>query len=181
MSTEENDPSQGALAEYASLRGEIATRINLQHQVIALHMTAVSVVFSVTLTSQDRWPMLLVIPFISYVSSESMATLFRTVDAIATYINDELSPKVNGGLGWESWLKQNRPDSEAKKLTHPYYLLFPGTSIVALVATASLAAASIEGVKDIDASSWVVAASWPLAATATWLSYKAIRELRAPF
>ncbi len=181
MTETDQDAYTGALAEYSALRSEITTRINLQHQVLALHMTAVSVVFSVALSGKDRWSVLLVIPFISYASSEILASLFRTVEGIAKYIDEELSPKVPGGLGWESWLIQQKPDSEVRRMTHPYYLLFPGISIVSLVAIGPLAWTGRENTHQHSAYFWIVAFAWPLAAAFALLSFKAIRRLRAPF
>ncbi|WOX12569.1 hypothetical protein [Streptomyces sp. N50] len=181
MTETNEDAYAGALAEYSALRSEITTRINLQHQVLALHMTAVSVVFSVALSGKDRWPVLLVIPFISYASSEILASLFRAVEGIAKYINEELGPKVPGGLGWESWLVQQKPDSEVRRITHPYYLLFPGISIVSLVAIGPLAWTGRENTHQHSAYFWIVAFAWPLAAAFALLSFKAIRRLRAPF
>lgn len=181
MTETDQDAYTGALAEYSALRSEITTRINLQHQVLALHMTAVSVVFSVALSGKDRWSVLLVIPFISYASSEILASLFRTVEGIAKYIDEELSPKVPDGLGWESWLIQQKPDSEVRRMTHPYYLLFPGISIVSLVAIGPLAWTGRENTHQHSAYFWIVAFAWPLAAAFALLSFKAIRRLRAPF
>ncbi|WP_367123112.1 hypothetical protein [Streptomyces phytohabitans] len=135
MSDVNENQSEGALVEFTALRSEIATRINLQHQVIAVHVTAVSVVFSVALSGGSRWSTLLVIPFMSYAFSESLASLFRTVEGLAKYIDEVLSPKVGGGLGWESWLVQHKPHSEVRRITHPYYLFFPGVSAVALIAS----------------------------------------------
>ncbi|WP_143677175.1 hypothetical protein [Streptomyces scabiei] len=181
MTETDQDVCASALAEYSALRSEITTRISLQHQVLALHMTAVSVVFSVALSGGTRWPVLLVIPFISYTSSEILASLFHTVEAIANYIDEKLSPKVPGGLGWESWLAQHKPDSELRKLTHPYYLLFPGISVVSLAAAGPFVWASGVSTHRLGISFWTVVSAWPLAAVFTVLSFKAVRRLRAPF
>ncbi|MFF4487586.1 hypothetical protein ACFY0F_14000 [Streptomyces sp. NPDC001544] len=181
MAETDQDVCEGALAEYSALRSEITTRINLQHQMLALHMTAVSVVFSVALSGRDRWPVLLTIPFISYTSSEILASLFRAVEGIAKYIDEELSPKVPGGLGWESWLVHQRPDSEARRLTHPYYLLFPGISIISLAAVGPFAWVGRVNSRELGVSFWVVLSAWPLATAFAFLSFKAVRRLRAPF
>ncbi|MFF7264656.1 hypothetical protein ACFZCL_30870 [Streptomyces sp. NPDC008159] len=181
MTQADRDMREGALAEYAALRSEITTRISAQHQVLALHMTAVSVVFSVALSGGARWPVLLVIPFVSYTSSEILASLFRTVEAIARYIDEELSPKVPGGLGWESWLARHRPESELRKLTHPYYLLFPGVSVVSLAAATPFVWAGGVSAHRFDVSFWTVVSAWPIAGVFAALSFKAVRRLRAPF
>ncbi|MEH0585620.1 hypothetical protein QA942_16550 [Streptomyces sp. B21-106] len=169
------------LAEYSALRSEINTRISLQHQVLALHMTAVSVVLSVALSGKTRWPVLLVIPFIAYTSSEILASLFRTVEGIAKYIDEELNPKVPGGLGWESWLVHQKPTSEVQKMTHPYYLLFPGISVISLLTVFPLVWGGRVSGHQPAASFWMVISAWPFAAVFTVLSFKAIRRLRAPF
>lgn len=181
MAGADQNQSEGPIAEYTALRSEITTRINLQHQVIALHLTAVSVVSSVALSGSDRWSILLVIPFVAYASSEILASLFRTIEGIGKYIDEVLSPRVAGGFGWESWLTQNRPHSEARRITHPYYLLFPGASAVSLIATGTFILASADSVNQLNASSWATVAAWPLAAGVTVLSFRAIRRLRAPF
>ncbi|MDT0480402.1 hypothetical protein [Streptomyces doebereineriae] len=181
MTEADQNQNEGPIAEYTALRSEITTRISLQHQVIALHLTAVSVVFSVALSGSDRWSILLVIPFISYASSEILASLFRTIEGIAKYIEEVLSPRVTGGLGWESWLAQNRPNNEAQRITHPYYLLFSGTSAVSLIATVVFILASADSTRQLNASFWAAVAAWPLAAGVTVLSFRAIRQLRAPF
>lgn len=181
MAEVDQNQSEGPIAEYAALRSEITTRINLQHQVIALHLTAASVVFSVALSGSERWSILLVIPFVSYASSEILASLFRAIEGIAKYIDEVLSPRVGGGLGWESWLAQNRPNNEAQRITHPYYLLFPGTSAVSLIATVIFILASANSIHQLNASFWAAVAAWPLAAGVTVLSFRAIRQLRAPF
>jgi hypothetical protein len=181
MTETDQDVHAGALAEYSALRSEITTRINLQHQVLALHMTAVSVVFSVALSGGARWPVLLVIPFISYASSEIMASLFRAVEGIASYIDEELSPKVPGGLGWESWLIRHKPGSEVARLTHPYYLLFPGISFVSLAAIGPFSWTGRMDAHHLGLSFWIVVSAWSVAAVFAVLSLKAVRRLRAPF
>ncbi|MBQ0853399.1 hypothetical protein J8N05_35115 [Streptomyces sp. BH-SS-21] len=180
MAEIDQDDHAGALAEYSALRNEITTRISLQHQVLALHVTAVSVVFSVALAGRSRWPVLLIISFISYASSEILASLFRTIEGIAKYIDEELSQRVAGGLGWESWLVQHKPASETARLTHPYYLLFPGISIVSLVAIGAYAWSSSPDGRQ-SASFWTIISAWPLAAVFAALSFRAVRRLRAPF
>ncbi|MER7680826.1 hypothetical protein [Streptomyces sp. NPDC096934] len=181
MTEIDQDMYTGALAEYSALRSEITTRINLQHQTLALHMTAVSVVFSVALSGRARWPVLLIVPFISYASSEILASLFRAVEGIAKYIDEELSPRVPGGLGWESWLARQMPNSEVQRMTHPYYLLFPGISIVSLIAIGPFAWTDRVNSHQLGVSFWIVVSAWPLAAAIALLSFKTVRRLRAPF
>ncbi|MFE0363685.1 hypothetical protein [Streptomyces griseoaurantiacus] len=181
MAEADQDAWASHLAEYSALRSEINTRISLQHQVLALHMTAVSVVLSVALSGRSRWPVLLVIPFIAYTSSEILASLFRTVEGIAKYIDEELSPQVPGGLGWEAWLVRQKPASEVQKITHPYYLLFPGISILSLLAIFPFVWSGRANNHKPEISFWIVASAWPFAAVFTVLSFKAIRRLRAPF
>ncbi|MFF7052173.1 hypothetical protein ACFY94_27860 [Streptomyces griseorubiginosus] len=177
----EQDAWASHLAEYSALRSEINTRIGLQHQMLALHITAVSVVLSVALSGTSRWPILLVIPFIAYTSSETLASLFRTVEGIAKYIDEELNPKVPGGLGWESWLVHQKPASEVQKMTHPYYLLFPGISIISLLAVFPFMWSGRVSGHQPGALFWTAIFAWPFAAVFTALSFKVIRRLRAPF
>jgi hypothetical protein len=174
----QNQGTAGAIAEFSALRQEIDTRISLQQQVVALHITAVGIIFSLALSGAARVPVLLVIPFTAYAFIESLASLFRVIQGIARYIDEELSPRVPGGLGWESWLARQGTLTGLNMALHPYYLIFPGISAVSLGVNAYFMfhAGHVSG-----SYRMMLGLAWVCGIGVGFLSFRTIRSLHIPY
>ncbi len=128
-----HDPdSASVIAEYNALRSEILTRITLQQQVFALHLTASGAILSLALARPSNAPVLLVVPYLSYLLCGSFASLHFVILELAAYIEGVLSPKLGGSLSWETWLRRRPRLYEEPILVDPIYVAFPGTAGLAL-------------------------------------------------
>lgn len=133
MTDEINDlNAQAVLAEFSALRTEALQAFSMQWNTIALQLTATSVVFSFSLTNHARTGFLLIIPVICYVLNGRYLRNERLILNIAAYIMAELSPRIPGGLGWESWLRQLPSPKQALRWLAHGPLIFSGISLIAL-------------------------------------------------
>ena len=96
--------SQGPSAEFQALRQEIETRRNIQHNLLALQLTAAAVIFSFALSGKGRSEFLLIIPICSFTLCVGYVYQEYGMNNVGRYIEHELSRCVPGGLNWESWL-----------------------------------------------------------------------------
>ena len=104
----------------------------MQWNIVALQLTATSVVFSFALTNRSRTGFLLIIPVLSYVLNGRYLRSERVILMIATYIMTELSPRVPGGLGWESWLRSRPSPKQILRWSAHGPLIFSVISMLAL-------------------------------------------------
>src|SRR6266545_3786053 len=102
------------LAEFSALRDEIIQLEQWQSNVFALQLTAVAAIFSFSLSSHSRTGFLLILPVLSYALTRRYLEIEAGIYRISDYIIEELSPKTNGGLGWEEWNRE-RMDSTSSQ------------------------------------------------------------------
>jgi hypothetical protein len=127
-----SQPSEGPLAEFAALRQELLYRAGNQSQLMSLQLTATGVVLGISATQDGARRLALLIPLISYSLYSRYIDDALGIITISTYIRDDLTGRVPGGLLWEEWLRTNvRLRSIHSRLSRA--ALFPGSSIVALV------------------------------------------------
>lgn len=124
---------QGALAEFAALRAEALQAWSTQSNIVALQLTATSVVFSFSLTNRSRTGFLLIIPVVCYVLNGRYLRAERLVRLIGEYIMTDLSLRVNGGLRWESWLRQRPNPKQALRWSAHGPLIFSAISFLTLI------------------------------------------------
>jgi hypothetical protein len=124
--SDQHDPDPGrtttiVLAEFAGLRGEIATRVNLLVTLILGNLTVLGVVFGIALSRSGNTKILLVLPLVT----PSIGLLYldqsRELENFGVYISKHIRPqlkippqlKVNDveAFGWESWIvkRQSNP------------------------------------------------------------------------
>ena len=122
----------GALAEYAALRGEMDSRAKFQQQILALQLTLVSAVFAVGLSKPVPAGILLTVPLSTYLLCGRYVGQRTALRRIARYITDELSPRVPDGLGWDAWSAANRRPERMVDWFIPLLIAFPGAGLLAL-------------------------------------------------
>lgn len=135
-----NHHVNGPLAEFSCLRTEIIQAKQMQWNSLALQLTATGVVFSYALSGGSRAGFLLILPVVSYVLGSHYTGSYLDMQRIATYIMEELSPKVPGGLKWEEWRRHYAKTSRYPtgwRVYIPPSIAFPAISLVALVWTIS--------------------------------------------
>lgn len=98
--------SDAIIAEYSALRTEIIQMEQMQTNTFALQLTAAAVIFSFSLSSGSRTGFLLILPIVSYALSRRYLLTNETMRRLSEYITEELSPKVQGGFGWEAWNRE---------------------------------------------------------------------------
>jgi hypothetical protein len=133
MDNKANDmAAESALAEFAALRTEALQAFSTQSNIVALQLTATSVVFSFALTDRSRTGFLLIIPVVCYILNGRYLRAERLVLLIGSYIMTDLSPRVYDGLRWESWLRDQ--SSPKRILRWPAHgpLIFSVISLFAL-------------------------------------------------
>lgn len=126
------DGAEGPLAEYAALRAEILQYNQQHHQLYALHLTITGAILSVAITRTTFSEVTLIIPIVSYMLFLRFLSNGVQIYRAARYINEELSPRVPGGLGWESWLRSAGRYS-SKPATVVRLFTFSGTSLLGLI------------------------------------------------
>ncbi|WP_130348787.1 hypothetical protein [Herbihabitans rhizosphaerae] len=134
----DDDTHSGPLAEFAALREEINRAWDLSWKVVALQLTSVGAIFGFSLSSNARAPLLLIVPFSSYVLCARWVLFSYTAYRAADYIRTVLSVKVPGGLQWEWWAARHRQRYGIERLRslNPNLLLFFGSPCLALLVVA---------------------------------------------
>jgi hypothetical protein len=133
----------GPLAEFTALRAEILHLVELQWKSVTVLITTTGAVFGFALSSATRIPLLLIIPFSSYVLCTRWIINQGLIDRAARYIRTELDPKVPGGLGYEQWIKRlEGPYVGIRKIvrlagTSPTVLMHPGLAVLTLATVAT--------------------------------------------
>ena len=135
------DEHTGPLAEFVALRAEILHLGDQQWKATAFLITTTGAVFGFALSVPGRIPLLLIVPFSSYILGTRWLHSQELVKRAAFYIRTELSPKVPGGLGYEQWLRDRQlPFSLGVLLSatgaRPTVLAYPALSTLALGAVA---------------------------------------------
>ncbi|AXO36971.1 hypothetical protein AB0K27_08765 [Micromonospora echinospora] len=122
----------GALAEYQSLRAEIDSRAKFQQQILALQLTLTSAIVAFALSSPGLLPVLLIVPLSSYLLCGRYVGQRTAMRWTTRYINEELAPRVPGGLGWAAWSQANRRPARVLDWFIPLLICFPGAGVLAL-------------------------------------------------
>jgi hypothetical protein len=126
----------GPLAEFVALRAEIERRATIQWHVLALQIAVAGAVFGFALAGPRREVLLLAIPVATYMTFGHYIAQIRIIDLISRYIQTDLSPRVPGGLRWESWQQDNSSQMGLGLLAKAHFqgVIFPGVSALAVCA-----------------------------------------------
>jgi hypothetical protein len=138
MPSEQKTPWQ--LEEFQALRQEMDARAQRLYSLSALQLTISGAIFAFA-TTQHITPLLLLIPFSSYLLCGRYYDQHKGALRIARYIREKLDKDQSVTLGWEKWISQTRISDRGKLknfeelagLTIPLYLLFPLTAVLALL------------------------------------------------
>lgn len=122
----------GALAEFASLRAEMDSRSKYQQQILALQLTLTSAVFAFGLATAGLLGIIMIVPLSSYLLCGRYVGQRTAIRWAASYIIDQLSPRVPGGLNWSGWARRNRRPDRLLDWFVPLLICFPGASLLAL-------------------------------------------------
>jgi hypothetical protein len=137
MSEREPNHIDGPLAEFTALRAEILQGFQMQWNSFALQLTATAVIFSFSLSNTSRTGFLLILPVITYALSSHYLGHYVGMHKITTYIMEELSPKIPGGLRWEEWQRQyafSRGGPVGRLSTYVSFpWIFPMVSMAAII------------------------------------------------
>ncbi|MER7460668.1 hypothetical protein [Micromonospora sp. NPDC126480] len=136
-----NTDVQGALAEYQSLRMEIDSRAKFQQQILGLQLTLTSAIVALGLSRPGLIGALLIVPLSSYLLCGRYVGQRTAMRWITRYIDEEIAPRVRGGLGWGPWSRTNRRPARLLDWFLPLVICFPGASLLALGWTAPMLAA----------------------------------------
>jgi hypothetical protein len=155
----------GPLAEFNALRAEILARQGAASSILLYQLTSAAGVISFALSDPDRTPLLLVIPFTSYLLAWRYTMHSLATHGLGRYIKEELHPRVPGGLGWESWLANQAPGISRRFFISPNRLIFTGVALPATIWVGIYLATSVGSTID-----------WPrgLGLSALWLAGAAV-------
>ncbi|MFF5078380.1 hypothetical protein ACFY36_15125 [Actinoplanes sp. NPDC000266] len=160
-----------ALAEFTALRAEILARQGHQHTFLALNLTISGTVFGFALAQPSRLLVLLVVPYVAFMTCGKYIAHDYAAQAIGTYIRQQLSDRVIGGLGWEEHFSRTHvvPGRRLFFGIDPLFVGFPGIAAAALVFCSppmvrSLMPASPQGM--------LLAVLWLLGFVLTCLSFR---------
>jgi len=121
-SPDQHDPDPArtttiVLAEFAGLRGEIATRINLQVTLMLGNLTVLGVVLGIALSRPDNRSILLLLPLVTRCIGVLVIDSFRNLDMLGQYIHRFIRPhlritsqrEIEGVevFGWERWISEH--------------------------------------------------------------------------
>lgn len=126
----EEAEKEGALAEFVALRDEILDLGNKRQGLYLFQAAASGAVLSFCAADSSHYYAGLILPVLSLQFGSRYFSYGLHSVKIARYIRDILSPRVPGGLGWESW-QSNLPSVNpwVGKYYH-HLLVFLGPAIV---------------------------------------------------
>ena len=126
--------AEGPMLEYSALRDELLQAHQMQWNIFALQLTVTAALFSFSLSSQSRTGFLLILPFVTYALGGRYLYEHYSMGKIASYITEELSPKINGGVRWDEWRYQSSPSYRTLfGWFAPLPMIFPATSVIAMM------------------------------------------------
>lgn len=106
------------LAEFAGLRGEIATRINILVTLMIANLTILGVILGIALTPKGSTKVLLLIPLVAPCLGLLIIDTFRNLDFLSEYICEVIRPQLRitsshtfKGMDvfeWERWVTQHQ-------------------------------------------------------------------------
>ena len=161
------------LAEFAALRAEILSRVNLQWNIFALQLTAAGVIFSFALSNPHHTGFLLILPLTTYAFAGRYLAQHISIQSVGNYIREVLNPKMNGELTWEDWVKGRPPPLGSRTINwlNPLIIAFPGIATIALIWVAPYV---WESANMSAANRALVVAVWLLGIGVTALSFQLI-------
>ncbi len=122
------------MAEFATLREEMIARQGHQVTLFSLQLTLTGAVLGYALSGPDRSLVLLIIPFSSFALCGRYVAASLAGANIGTYIREELSSRIIGGLGWEQWIRTRGWHGYTIFFgLNPLLVAFPGVASFALV------------------------------------------------
>jgi len=130
---------EAILAEYTSLRQEIADRYQRAANIFTFQLTSAGAVFAFVLSDVDAYPLLLILPVTSYILHSRYTIYILGSQRISRYIQEVLSPAVSGTLKWDAWYRAQPPLITERFFVHPLTLTFPLPSLLSLVCVSILA------------------------------------------
>lgn len=163
------DEHTGPLAEYTALRAEVLFATEMMWKVTVFQVTSAGAVFGFALSSAGRLPLLLIVPFSSYILCTRGIFYRRLIHHAKVYIHKELDGRVPGGLRYEQWRHQRY---RRRQLLRPVYenplvLMFPGISALSL---GTVAVWFLGTGKKWDTAAWSGAVAWSIGLVLTLLS-----------
>ena len=113
----------------------------MRQTILTLQLTIAGALYSFALAQASHQKFPLLVPFTTYMLFLRLVEQYYGTREAALYIQDELSPRVRGGFGWEVWRRENtiRPGGPSGKITRaaldssPFIISFPAVSAVALI------------------------------------------------
>ncbi|CAL9401939.1 hypothetical protein SUDANB95_01467 [Actinosynnema sp. ALI-1.44] len=164
------DEHAGPLAEYTALRAEVLFATEMMWKVTVFQVTSAGAVFGFALSSAGRLPLLLIVPFSSYILCTRGIFYRRLIHHAKVYIHKELDGRVPGGLRFEEWRHRRY---RRRQLLRPVYenplvLMFPGISALSLGTVAVWFLGSDR--KWDDTAVWSGAVAWSIGVVLTLLS-----------
>ncbi|GAA3841975.1 hypothetical protein [Streptomyces chiangmaiensis] len=184
MSASTEHGTEGPLAEFTALRQEIIQRQATQHNVLALQLTISGAVFSFALTGTSRSGFLLIVPVSTYLLCSRFVEDHVGIGQLGRYIREHLSPRIPGGLGWESWVARNPARFGIPGLLwiYAYFVTYPGVAVLALAGAAPTTFAMHHGHRSLGVAVGLVVV-WLLGLTVTalcclllWRTAKSTRD-----
>jgi hypothetical protein len=162
------------LAEFSALRNEMLQKLSNSWTIFVFQLTTAGVVFSFSLTGTSRAGFLLIIPIVSYILASQYLRNLHGIRELATYIRNELSPRVPGGLKWEEWHMKRPNDRSIYVVLSPASVAFPGVSFIAL----ALVLPYIVSSKHVSsADRWMLWLLWAICLAMTMMSLYMFQRL----
>lgn len=106
------------LAEFAGLRGEIATRINILVTLMIANLTILGVILGIALTPNGNTKVLLLIPLVAPCLGLLIIDTFRNLDYLSEYICAVIRPQLQitsqaefkgmSVFNWEKWVTKHQ-------------------------------------------------------------------------
>jgi hypothetical protein len=101
---------ESALAEFHALRAEILLRLENQHGLYVLQLGASGAILSFALADTSHLAAAFLVPLLSYLVGYRFYMMGMEIGQIGIYIQESLSPRIQGGLPWEGWITYRRPE-----------------------------------------------------------------------
>ncbi|MDH3658646.1 MAG: hypothetical protein OEU92_01245 [Alphaproteobacteria bacterium] len=127
----------GALAEFVALRQEFEMRTRFAQQLFGLQITIAGAILGFVVAHPEMRGLLLAIPFASFILAGRYRAQYTSNALLGKYVREELSPRVTGGLNWETWLAKQRTQGrflDWSREAWSIWAIFPGIGVAALVA-----------------------------------------------
>jgi hypothetical protein len=123
-----------ALAQFQSLRAEILQLINMQSQLIGVNVVALGALLSIAVQG-EKAPIILIYPLISLFLGMSWLNHAHSICRTSEFVASKIEPHYfSEDAGWETYLRQLPPNRFGKLGYWGVRSIFPGGSVLAIVA-----------------------------------------------